>query len=552
MHIWPALKLARELTLDLTFNFVGDFVLRQPTCRALVFCLAALVSACGAQPVEQANSNNTTRDLTLLFTNDFESAYHPTVAYWRDDIDHIGGAAALTTLINQYRAASPTSFLFDAGDIFTGTLAKLSRGAVAFELMITMGYDAMAIGNHEFEYGWQELQQQKHRAPFPVLGANLFYKDTDIPFAQPWAIVERNGLRVGVIGVLGQNAATALIPANIAGLDVRDPTPIVRSLVRKLRPDVDLIVLLTHQGHTAPMQTDDEAQPSIQRDIQADIDLAGAVPGIDVLFGGHADAGTLTPVIHPQTGTLIMQTYGQGFHLGVLELTLDTANHRITRHRGYLATVDSDALVGDTAVQTKLDQFEARYPQIFEPVGTLSQRLNRRYNTESDLGNLFADIVREQTGASVGLMPSGALRKDLAAGTIALIDLLDVFPFEDRMASMEMTGAVLQQVIEQGLSLQRGMLQVSGMRVHYNLENPVGERITEIWVGDSPLEPTAIYKVGTVEILARGGDAYVQAREGKVLSMSGGLFSDAVMAWVRQQQQVNLPSRGRLIPIAAP
>ena len=129
----------------------------------VLFCLA-VASAAAAQ----------SREVTLLFTNDFESAYDPVSAFWRDDIDHIGGIAQLATLINQIRQQQDNVFLFDAGDIFTGTLARYTQGAVSFELMMTMGYDAMAIGNHEFEYGWAELAQQKHRVPFPVLGGKSF------------------------------------------------------------------------------------------------------------------------------------------------------------------------------------------------------------------------------------------------------------------------------------------------------------------------------------------------------------------------------------------
>jgi 5'-nucleotidase/UDP-sugar diphosphatase len=134
------------------------------------------------------------KTITLLFTNDVESAYDPTPAFWLDDISMIGGIAEMTTLIRTLRLTEPNVFLFDSGDIFTGALAKLTQGQLAFELMISMGYDAMAIGNHEFEYGHEVLEWQKNRAPFPVLGANFFYKDTDHPFAQAHTVIERDGV----------------------------------------------------------------------------------------------------------------------------------------------------------------------------------------------------------------------------------------------------------------------------------------------------------------------------------------------------------------------
>ncbi|MFT4655605.1 MAG: 5'-nucleotidase/UDP-sugar diphosphatase, partial [Patiriisocius sp.] len=122
--------------------------------------------------------------VTLIFTNDMESAYEPVPAWWRDDIDNIGGIAELTTLIKNIRRDEEHVFLFDAGDIFTGALSRLTNGALMFEFMITMGYDAMSIGNHEFDYGEEILAWEKDQAPFPVLAANVFYKGTEHPFAQ--------------------------------------------------------------------------------------------------------------------------------------------------------------------------------------------------------------------------------------------------------------------------------------------------------------------------------------------------------------------------------
>ena len=492
------------------------------------------------------NDSNSVRKVTLLFTNDFESAYDPTEAYWRDDIRYIGGVAQLASLIDSLRATEPNVFLFDSGDIFTGTLAKLTNGALSFELMMTMGYDAMAIGNHEFEYGWEEFARQKNRVAFPVLGANLFYKGTSIPFAQPYTILERNGIRIGVIGILGQDAATALIPSNIAGVEVTDPKITVQKAVDLLRPEVDLIVLLTHQGKTAPMQTDDE-DPSVKRDIDADITLAGNVAGVDVLLGGHADAGTEKPVIHPESGTIIMQTYGQGFHLGYLQLTVDVNDDKVLNHKGFLIPVNSDKLEPHRLVAAKLAGYRDRFPKIYEVVGQSEARLNRQYNRESDLGNLFADILCKETGKPIGLMPSGALRKDLPRGSITREELLDAFPFNDRVVTLKITGQTLLKILEQSLSLERGILQVSGLQVHYDISQPIGDRVKKVKVGKKRLDPLAIYEVATIEILAQGGDMYKAFLEAEATDEPGPIFSKVLENYFKQAGQVSIPKRGRLI-----
>jgi len=512
----------------------------------LIFVPLLLLNSCATQDEKEPGESSVNTSITLLFTNDFESAYDPTPAYWRNDLENIGGIAQLATLIDSIRCTEPNVFLFDAGDIYTGILSKLTLGELPFELMITMGYDAMTIGNHEFEYGWEEFARQKNRVPFPVLGANLFYKGTDYPYAQPYTIVERDGIRIGVIGILGQDAATALIPSNIAGVEVIEPATAVSDAIQILRSDVDLMLLLTHQGKTAPMQTNDE-DPSVKRDIDADIELAGAVEGIDVLFGGHADAGTEEPVVHPETGTLIMQTYGQGFHLGYLQIELNV-DKEIVNYEGKLIPVNSDLLAPHPLVAKKLADYRARFPEIYEKIGSTDHRINRQYYQESDLGNLFADILKAHTRTQIAFMPSGALRRDLPQGDITKRDLLDAFPFTDRVVTMTMEGSTLLKILEQSLTLERGMLQVSGLKVQYDLSKPLYQRVVEVEIGGEPLDPDGVYQAAVIEILAKGGDMYTPFLEAESQEGEELYFSEVLEAYFQDLGNISIPERGRLLP----
>ena len=521
----------------------------RPACRWAVVWLVAVVSVgCGAQaPGEPPGTN--IREVTLLYTNDFESAYDPIPAFWRDDLEHVGGIAQLATLIDRERARAELSFLLDAGDIFTGTLAKLTRGELPFELMITMGYDAMCIGNHEFEYGWWVLRDAMQVAPFPVLAANLFYEGTDIPFTQQMVVLERDGFRIGVVGIFGRDAATALYPPHLEGLEVRDEVAAARAAVARLRPGVDLVVLLTHQGKTAPMQTDDEADPSVWRDIDADIRLAGAVEGVDVLIGGHADAGQEEPFIHPETGTLICQTYGQGTRLGLLKLTVDTEADEVLAHDGRLLVVDSDALEPHPAVASKLAAYRARFPEIDEIVGRTAVRLTRRYNAESDLGSLMADIMRDHGATDIAFIHSGGIRADLPAGLVTREDLFDAFPFIDFVYILEMTGAQILDVLEQSLTLERGVLQVSGLEVEFDLSQPIGDRVVTVWVGEEPLKVGRSYSVTTLDFLASGADLYSGFIGAKVIRGEGPEFAELLEARFATGEPVTAPPGGRLIPV---
>jgi len=489
------------------------------------------------------------KTVTLLFTNDIESAYDPIPAFWLDDQEMIGGIAEMTTLINTLRRTEPNVFLFDSGDIFTGALAKLTEGRLAFELMITMGYDAMAIGNHEFEYGHEIFAWQKNRAPFPVLGANLFYKDTGHPYAQAHAVIERNGIRIGVIGIMGQDTVSAIIPSFIAPLDVTPPAAAVQRSVDELRDDVDLIVLLAHQGKTAPMQTDAESDPRLMRDIDADIALAGAVSGVDVLFAGHADAGTTAPVVHEKTGTLIMQTYGQATHLGFLRLTLDTETGSVGSFDGKLIPVDPELYAPDPAVTAKLAEYRNAFPQIQKVVGRTAARMNRRYIEESDVGHLVADALKVAADTDIAFVHSGSLRKDLPGGDVRVVDLLDTYPFVDDVIVKHMSGAAIRRALEQSFTLERGLLQVSGLTVTYDLSRPPGRRVLSVEHDGAALLDTDRLSVAAPGFLAEGGDLYVMFAESEAVR-SAGTVSGAIAAYFRERDVVPVPDRRRQIEAA--
>lgn len=510
-----------------------------------LFLALLCLSAC--QPEVGTDAPGTTT-VTLLFTNDVESAYDPIPAFWLEDQALIGGIAEMTTLINELRLNEPNTFLFDSGDIFTGALAKLTEGRLAFELMITMGYDAMAIGNHEFEYGHEIFSWQKNRAPFPVLGANFFYKDTEHPYAQAHAIIERNGVRIGVIGIMGQDAVSAIIPSFIAPLDVTVPAEAVQRSVDELRDQVDLIVLLTHQGKTAPMQTDAESDPRLQRDIDADINLAGAVTGVDVLFAGHADAGTPEPIVHEETGTIIMQTYGQATHLGYLQLTLDTDSRKITAHNGRLIPVDPARYTPDPAILAKLAHYRSAYPEIQKVVGRTTARMNRRYIEESDVGNLFTDAFIAAAGTDVAFIHSGSLRKDLPGGDVRVVDLLDTYPFVDDVIVKEMTGEQISRVMEQSFTLERGLLQVSGLEITYDLTRPEGQRLVSLERNGVAVADDERLTIAAPGFLAEGGDLYTMFAEADAVR-NAGKVSDAAVAYFARQQVVPVPPRGRQVNI---
>lgn len=487
--------------------------------------------------------------LRLVYTNDFHSAFDPIPGYWLPGSPKLGGAAHFATLVERERAAAPTSFLLDSGDMFTGTLSLLTKGEALLEMMIAMGYDAWGVGNHEFDYGWENFEAQQSRVGFPILCANVRYRQTEgahpIRFCQPHAILERNGVRIGVVSVMGARAAKfTIMPSKISGLEFVDPVAEAAAQVALLRPAVDVVVVLGHQGLPGPMQTDAENDPSVQRPLDEDLAFCGAIPGIDVYIAAHSHHGIETPIVHPQTGTLLVQSYGYGTRVGVLDL--EVKDGRVTTHRGELKKVWSDELPAHPAVAERLAYYRSRLKDEIGPdVGRATARFIRKYNNESSLGSFVTDVMRARAASDVAITNAGGLRADLPEGPLHRGHVLDALPFLNTLVTLEMRGSDLRRAVAHGLSLAAGCCQVSGVTARWDPRRPAEERLVALEVGGAAVVAERTYRVSTNSFLAEGGDGYESFRSGRKVAEDA-LLSDCVLDHLRRVGTITPPPPGRL------
>ena len=507
----------------------------------------AAARALAGAPADIGRLGGGEHEITILYTNDFHSACEPIPAYWLGGAPRLGGAAHLASLVEQERAAAGTSFLFDSGDMFTGTLSRLTEGEALLEMMTLMRYDAMSVGNHEFDYGWQVFERGLTRVPFPVLCCNIRHKGSGVRFCRPYTLLERNGARLGVIGVMGLRAATrTIMPSRVAELEFTDPVAETAACVERLRDTVDVLVVLAHQGLPGPMQTDAENDPGVQRPLDEDLGFCAAVPGIDVYIAAHSHHGLEQPLRHPDTGTLITQTYGYGTRLGRIRLSVK--DRRVVRHQIDLLKVWSDRLPARPAVAGRIAHYrKAIADQVGAPFGLASQRITRKYHRESPLGSLCADAMRARAASDVAITNAGGLRADLPEGPIDRGHVLDVLPFLNDSVTLELAGGALKNVLEQGFSLEAGMVQVSGLRARYDLSRPVGARLVSLEVGGQPVDDHRRYRVTTNSFLAEGGDGYAAFRDGRAVARDV-VLSDILADYVRRAAVIEPPAPGRLTP----
>jgi 5'-nucleotidase / UDP-sugar diphosphatase len=492
------------------------------------------------------------KKITLLYTNDFHSAVEPITATWLVDQPEIGGIRSLAAWIDMMRREQPNAFLFDSGDVFEGpAISTLTRGKALIEMFDAMGFDAACLGNHEFDYGIAPAEQYVREEHFPVLAANLFYKRSGKPFAKPYVIVERNGIKVAAIGVFGPTAASATLMSTWDTLELRDPASILEKLIPQLRRESDLVVVLVHQGLPGPMQTDAEAHPEVQRTFDDDKELVEAVSGIDVLIGGHAHRGIEVPWVSPKTGSIVVQTYGHGTTLGFLQLTLNRAEHKVTGHQGSLLRVAPDVFPVPAKLDTVVTKWEKKVDELGnQRVADNPAPLTRNYNGESPLGDIVADAMRWKTRAQIGLENAGGIRGDLAAGAVTRYGIVSVVPFFNTVVTANLTGAQIRKLLEQGLTLQAGMLQVSGLTVRADMTKPEYHRLLVATIGGASLEDNKSYSVAATSFIATGGDHYDGFMHEPGSRDTGLLLSDVLEEYAREQKVLAAPEAKRFVDIS--
>lgn len=425
--------------------------------------------------------------IRILHVNDFHGfaePYEPLGAR-----EKLGGAAYLAARVEALRKEKP-SLLLAAGDMISGNnWANLFKGRPVIELMNLMRFDALVVGNHEFDYGPAVLRQSIAAAKFPVLGANVAGLDA----LKPYVVRQVDGVRVGIIGVVTEDTPVTTHPTNVAGLKFLPVVPTVEKYLRELKNQADIFVVLSHIG------------------FRADMDLAAKVPGIDIIVGGHSHTKIPTP--KKVGNTIIVQAWEHGKALGVLDLTVEGG--KIVKFSGHLEEIKPAGAAPDPAaarlVKYYQEEVDARLGQTIG--ATLVDLDGENVRTrETNFGDFVADIMRETTGADAALINGGAIRVGIRKGPLTKSQIYSALPFDNYLVAIRLTGRQIRAALEHGVSRvqeRKGRFpQVSGLAFTYSPAAPPGRRVKAITIAGQPLDPDRQYTVATIDFLAAGGDGY--------------------------------------------
>ncbi|TCI57335.1 bifunctional metallophosphatase/5'-nucleotidase [Exiguobacterium sp. SH1S21] len=467
-------------------------------------------------------------ELSVMHTNDTHAAlkYAPNRA----------------TAIKQVRAENPNALLIDAGDVFSGSLYfNEFKGQADLKLMNYMKYDLMVPGNHEFDLGTdeghKELSTFVRYANFPFVSSNVdysgdqymknLYRDETTEKAYNGRLYEGvikvvDGKKVGFFGLTTEETADIASPGPIQFQDyIEEANKAVKAFEDM---GVNQIVAVSHLGYND--------NPNVDNDLL----LAENVDGIDVIIGGHTHSRLNAPVVISEgktEPTVIVQAFQYSEFLGTLDVEFDK-DGKIVSHAGKL--IDVKVLEPDARAVALLAPFKEDVDKIsLDPIGvTLNAELTNPRDEgdisapsvrkqETALGNLIADGMlakAKEYDASIiaAVQNAGGIRSNIEAGPVTTGEVINVLPFGNTLAVMELSGAELLAALERSVSVypreSGGFLQVSGLKVEFDSSKPANERIVSVTYNngttDVAIEAGGTYKIATNFYTAQGGDNYVE------------------------------------------
>lgn len=388
------------------------------------------------------------------------------------------------------RAKGRRVFFWDAGDAADRRqeICRATKGAAFYPILSAMGYDLQTMGNAvSLPYGPQAVVEMAARADFPVLAANFRDGIGPIPEGLRESVIVqvKGGVQMGVIGLTSEWGGMY----EVFGLHFPETHQLARVLIRQLRRQgAALIAVLSHLG------------------LEADRDLAKAVPGIDLVVGAHSH--DLLPEGERVGETLIAQAGEHGLHLGRVDLALDPQSGHVLERQALVLEVPVDE-GKDPAVVSAIEAAEREVNELLrEKIGALYAPLDAAHFAECAIGNMAADALRAHMSAQASVVASGHFHQGIPAGEVTRADLNRACFSTANPALTLVSGAQIVSALEKGLDRSHserepggfrgtpiGMPQISGMRVQYNPDGPAGDRICRVLIGERALYPAGEYSL---------------------------------------------------------
>ncbi|WP_128478536.1 bifunctional metallophosphatase/5'-nucleotidase [Halorussus pelagicus] len=486
-----------------------------------------------APTAAQVPTNNTTdgaTTLTVLSYNDIQTAAVENGSFPR-----------MVTLLNQRRAAheNPTVVVGGGDEVSPHSLSPLSQWRVPAKALSVLDPAAEGIGNHDLDYGFDAVANFSNASEFPWLMANIVDSETGetIPGTEPYTVVERQGAKVGIVGVADEKIKSkTAVDFDKQGYEVQNYSDVASEYATMLKDEenVDVVVVSAHLG------------------VPVAKTLANTTENVDAIVVGD-DEIEYAP--QKTGGAVIMEAEARAEHVAELNLTVEDGE--VTAWDGRLLDVTENVSKNETVSNVITS---AREDELNDVAGKTEVELDSRfasnYHDETALGNLVGDSFRAQSGAEVAVTNAGGIRSNsvYGPGNLTVGDVYNMLPFQNTLVTVELTGAELETVLaSQIVTLEsdegqqygaEAKLQVSGVTYEWVGHNDTDDQIRDVWVGGEPLDEEATYNVTVNSYMTTWDDSPLQ--NATVTSESHMLYGTAVLEYVQQNGPVSPTGENRI------
>lgn len=473
--------------------------------------------------------------VTILHTNDNHSHIMPF-----DSKQHgadVGGIGRRAELVRRIKTTQPFALALDAGDLFQGTpFYIVFKGEADHKLAVAAGIDATTVGNHELDNGIDNLKKQVAASGIRMLCCNVFYRDTGRLVFPAYHVFVRNGVKIAVIGSIGDEAWKDADRKYCEPMKCTEQTATVRQTARRIRPYVDLIVVLSHAG------------------VEFDEKMAAEVAEIDVVVGGHTHEELFEPRLilnnpgigscnNGLDGTIVVQAGEHGIYLGLLHLILNETG-QITKYKGKLEKITSEyEPTTDNPLMQMVNYYHDRLEASMKVVaGYTSLELSlpkaKKKTHILPMGTFTAQSMLEASKSDICLVNSGAIRSAIDAGDITVGEIYQALPYDNTVVTFLMPGTAVQAMFDHICANYDDLdgYQFAGFTADLDLNTGCARNLV---IGDRPLESKKIYRVSTSSFIANGnlgGDKMFIGARGS--EDSGILMRDAALAYLERVENV--------------
>ena len=523
----------------------------------------------GAVITHSQQAAPTRAHLVILSTTDMHGHVLP-IDYYTNKYDNVGIAKA-ATLVREARKTDPDLLLLDSGDTIQGTPLEYfhnkRNNPPPDPMMLTMNalhYDAMAVGNHEYNFGLPVLNKARGEAKFPWLSANTYDKGTDQTHYQPYLIREVQGVRVGILGLTTPGIPSWENPPNYAGLEFRETISEAKKWVPVLRDKekADVVVIAMHMGIEEDLRTG-VTNPSSVPNENAAIAIARQVPGVDVILMGHTHRDVNNLIVN---GVLLTQANRWASHVARVDLYLEKNGDG--RWQIFAKSARTMPVTEKTEIDPEIAKLGEPYDQetqawLGRVIGESAEELTAQGCRLHDTAiiDLIQRVQLEAGTADVSMTACFNPDARIPKGQVTVRDIAGLYEYENTLVTVELTGQQLKEALEHSAryfkDYQPGKSPTDlidtripgynfdiaqGVSYDIDLTKPFGQRIQKLTFKGQPLSPTKKLRVVTNNYRVNGGGGFTMFQNAPVVYRSSAEVRELIIDWVE---------RNRIVPTQA-